>query len=176
MSCFLTSLLTTASPANLESHTWFDKAGGESGTSPCCKLSAEVLFYSLQVARVLAQSRTTIRKLVACVSVVFSFWMSCRTHFGGGSTYLLLFALQVVQEGSTLTFNEIKRCVSPHCWFNCWMSVLAQKLYKNNLSPYVLKLLKKKWGRIVMLSSLARDCLSGNDLKTQTPSFSGVKE
>lgn len=26
-----------------------------------------------------------------------------------------------------------------------------------------------------MLSSLARDCLSGNDLKPQTPGFSGVK-
>lgn len=55
---------------------------------------------------------------------------------------------------------------------------VSRKKYKNNLCPYVLNLLKKKGGgerRIVLLSSLARQYLNGNDLKHQTPSFSGVE-
>lgn len=39
----------------------------------------------------------------------------CSVFFSGGTVKLLLLTLRVVQEGTTLNFNEIKRCVSPHC-------------------------------------------------------------
>lgn len=115
MSSFPTSLFPTASPANLGSHIRFSKAGSESGDITVLQAFSKSCSVFLPAnCRVLAQTRTAIRKLVAWVSVVFAFWMSYRIHFSSGTTNLLLLALQVVQEGSTLTLNEIKRCVSPH--------------------------------------------------------------
>jgi len=57
------------------------------------------------------------------------------------------------------------------------VGVFAEKSTKIISVPVLnlLKKKKKKRGRIVLLSSLARQYLNGNDLKKQKPSFSGVE-